>query len=114
MRVIEDDIAGEPVWRIRIDVASTRMLLWVATASRVGEVKPEVHRYLGDRYSRLAHHHSHRGHYRRAERLEAKARWHLRLGGGDDPTPSAALAMPVPRRPTLTRAIGRRTPDDAA
>jgi hypothetical protein len=114
MKVLESDMAGEPMWRIRIDLASARVLLWVATASRAGEVKPEVHRYLGDRYWRLAHHHFHRGHNRWAERLESKARWHLRLGGGDDPTPSAALAMPVPRRPTLTRAIGRLTPDDAA
>src|SRR2546422_11359499 len=94
------------VWQLRFDLASARALLWVAPASGTGEVEPDVHLYLGDRYRRLADHHFRHGRRGRAERLDAKARWHLRLGGGDDLPPAAALAMPVPPRPTFTRAIG--------
>jgi hypothetical protein len=95
-------------WEIRFDLISARALLWVVTASCPGEVEPEVHRYLGERYRRLAAHHFRHGRRRKGERLEAKARWHLRLGGGDDIPPAAALAMPAPPRATLTQAIGIR------
>jgi hypothetical protein len=84
--------------------------------------RPErVHRYLSDRYQRLAVHHNSRGRSRRAARLWTKARWHFRLGGGGDlgpHPPAGALAMPIPEPPTFTRAIGfaarRGGSDDAA
>ena len=111
-------MASTSVWQLRIDLVSARALLWVATASGTGEVKPEVYRYLGDRYRRLADHQVRRGRPRTAERLAAKARWYFRLGGEEDPPPTAAAAMPAPPRPRFTRAIGMhhggRGPDDAA
>jgi hypothetical protein len=109
-------------WDLRLDLVSTRALLWVATASGTGNVRREVHRYLSDRYQRLAVHYNTRGRRRRAARLWTKARRHFRLGGGGDlgpHPPAGALAMPIPEPPTFTRAVGfpsRRAggSDDAA
>lgn len=108
-------------WQLRLELVSSRALLWVATASGTGNVRREVHRYLSDRYRRLAVHYNSRGRSRRAARLWTKARWHFRHGGGGDlgpPPPAGALAMPIPEPPTFTRAIGfaarRGASDDAA
>jgi len=53
-----------------------------------------------------------------AQRLEAKAKRYLDLGGGDPRPPAAALAMPIPPRPSFTAAIGfpaeKPPPNDAA
>jgi hypothetical protein len=59
-----------------------------------------------------------RGSVRRARLLRAKAERHFRASGWDPLPPAAAMAMPIPQRPTFTEAIGWRTrsdpPDDAA
>ena len=73
--------------------------------------KPEVHRFMFDRYWRLADHHDRRGAERRAARLRALAEYHYRAGGLDDPPPAVAVAMPVPVRPRLTWAVAA-PPDD--
>jgi hypothetical protein len=105
-------------WCLRIDLFATRAILLIVTARRDVDLQPHVHLYLTDRYRRLAWHHHTHGHARRAEALLLKAKEHLHLGGGDQPPPTAALAMPVPQRPTFTQAIGRwsdeEPPDPAA
>jgi hypothetical protein len=104
-----ENVKQPSAWDLRLDLVSSRALLWVATASGTGSVRREVHRYLSDRYQRLAVHHNARGHSRSAARLWTKARWHFRLGGGGDlgpHPPAGALAMPIPEPPTFTRAIG--------
>ena len=69
-----------------------------------------------DRYARLAHHHRRLGHAGRANSLWAKSLRHWHWGGGDPIPPTAALAMPIPRRPTFARAMGSGSngPPDAA
>ena len=110
-------VAQVSPWVLRFDLASGRALLWIVTARRAGEVYPEVYLYLADRYWRLAAHYEKRGRPRKAQRLAGKAKQYLDLGGGDPLPPVAALAMPIPRRPSFTAAIGFRSdkpPDDAA
>ncbi len=110
----------DSVWQLRLDVVWVLILLGVARCGRAGEPKPEVHAYLGDRYWRLGDYHARRGAKQKAARLRVKAKQHLRLGGGWDPSlpPAAAMRMPVPQRPTFTAAVGWRSregpPDDAA
>jgi hypothetical protein len=95
------------VWKLRADLASARALLWVAGAGSRGEPTPEVHLYLYDRYWRLAQHHEHAGHARRAAALRRKAELHYAQSGHDGPPYAAALALPSTRPSVLTSAIGR-------
>ena len=110
----------ESPWRLRADLVSARVLLWVASAGRRGEPTPEVHLYLFHRYWYLADHYAHHGKIRKARRLRAKATAHFKRGGGGGPGGppfAAALAMPRPMRPTFIDAVSkRRLPrgDDAA
>jgi hypothetical protein len=104
-------------WGLRGDLIITNAILWVATARRVGEPKPEVHLYLYDRYSRLAAHYERRGRRKKASRLRAKAEVHYNRSGHTGPPFAAAMAMSRPRSPFFTWAVGkrdRRGPDDAA
>lgn len=109
--------AGPSPWRLRWDLASTHVLVWLAHPSAGGELRPEVHLFLADRYGRLARHHQRLGHPKRAVALDHKAEEHFRLGGGDWPPPAVAMAMPLPRPKVLRDAVARpgpRNPDDAA
>jgi hypothetical protein len=90
----------ESRWRLRVDVTSTRALLWIATVGRQVELRPEVHVFLYDRYWLLAQIHEKNGNVARARRLKRKAERHWRLSGYDGPPFAGALAMPV-RRPGL-------------
>ena len=54
----------------------------------------------------LAEYHERNCAARRAARLRALAEYREQAGGLDDPPPAVALAMPIPRRPRLTWAIG--------
>ena len=103
-------MSNDSLWQLRFDVVWVLGLLSLASAGRKTEPKPEVHLYLGDRYWRLAEYHSKRRATQKAERLRAKAEHHLRMGGWDPLPPAAAMAMPVPRRPTFTEAIGLAHP----
>ncbi len=94
-------------WQLRADLASARFLLWVASAGRSGELRPEVHLYLYDRYWRLAIHYEQRGKTRRARQLRIKAERHFQLSGHDGPPFAAAMAMPVPRPAFRTLAVSR-------
>lgn len=114
---VEGQDAVFSLWRLRWDVASTHMLVWLAHPSATRVLRPEVHLFLADRYGRLARHHQRLGHARRASELDRMAEEQFRLGGGGEPPPAVALAMPVPRAQVLVDAIARTgswLPDDAA
>jgi hypothetical protein len=111
-------MAEESTLKLRCDLAWVLALMWVAKVGRAGEPQPQVHYYLGDRYWRLSERYKAKGSIRKAHVLREKAERYLRASGWDPLPPAAAMAMPVPKRPTFTDAIGWRTdskpPDDAA
>ena len=72
------------------------MLVWLISADREDELRPEAHLFFFDRYQRLAQHHRVRGRVVKAQRQQAKADEHYRAGGGDGPPYAAAMAMPRP------------------
>jgi hypothetical protein len=106
--------------RLRIDIFVTHLLLIVARAGKSGGPNPDVCYYLGDRYWRLAEINRRHGANERARYLQNKAEWYLRESGWwhGGPPYGGAMAMPVPKRPTFTAAIGwcprQGPPDDAA
>ena len=104
-------------WRLTLDLASAKLLVWVASVGRPVELTRDAHLYFADRYQRLAH--MHRAHRRigKAERLEQKAQEHLDAVGWHGPPHAAAMAMPHPPRVTFTNAVSHlwlKGPDDAA
>ena len=108
---------AESAWRLRADLLSTRALLWMAGAGRWGDVRPEVHLYLYDRYWRLSVHHERQGRPSRAAVLRAKAEKHYRESGHAGPPFAAALAMPRPNVFRTVEAVGQSpkgSDDDAA
>jgi hypothetical protein len=108
---------NESISEIRLDLASAKILVWVASVGRDAALTPEAHLYFFDRYQKLADYHRRRGHIARAERLQEKADEHYRLGGGDGPPYAAAMAMLRPRHWFTTDAVSRgglEGPDDAA
>jgi hypothetical protein len=96
---------------LRLDLATTKILVWVASMGRDAELTGEAHIYFFDRYQRLADYHRRRGHNSRAARLQAKADEHYRLGGGDGPPYAAAMGMPRPRQWFATDAVSSRHHD---
>jgi len=107
----------EGPWGLHGDLIITNAILWVAGASHMGKPKPEVHLYLYDRYWRLAEYYERRGNRKKASRFRAKAEAHYKDSGHTDPPFAAAVAMPRPRSPFITWAVGKRDhkdPDDAA
>jgi len=103
---------------LRIDLVTAKVLVWVASVGRDAELTGDAHIYFFDRYQRLAEYHRRRGHHVRANRLQAKAEEHYRLGGGDGPPYAAAMGMPRPTQWFVTDAIAPPHhlggPDDAA
>jgi hypothetical protein len=57
---IPDDSKLSPL-QLRVDLAWAKGLLWLASSSRFATPKPEVHRFMFDRYWRLADHHERHG-----------------------------------------------------
>ncbi len=102
-------------WQLWLDVEVTRLLVWVAGVGKDAEPRPEVHLFLADRYSRLSSHYAKQA-PARAGQLQAKAEAHYEAAGVPPLPPAVAVAMPVPRRPSFTNAVGRPLPppDDAA
>jgi hypothetical protein len=96
----------ESAWRLRYDVLSAQLLLVVSQAEARGEVRPDVHRFLAERYERLSAHWRDAGWPRRAAALAMKARCHADAAG-EDPPPAIAVAMPRPRPYLSTVARGR-------
>ena len=84
------------VWRLRWDLLWGRLLLWVTHAESRGELRPEVHRFLADRYARLAEDRHAHGRTN-ADRLAARARHHAERAGDDDRPPACAMGLPRPR-----------------
>ena len=105
-------------WEARFDLAFAHALRIIAVG-RLAEAEPELCLFLADRYWRLADHHGIRGRERAARRLARKAERYFAEGGGEHPPPVAvAVAMPVPRRPSITWAVsgsrrGQEPPDAA-
>ena len=102
---------------LRLDLATAKILVWVASVGRDADLTGEAHIYFFDRYQRLAECHRRRGHEARARRLQAKADEHYALGGGDGPPYAPVMGMPRPRHWFATDAVGRsrfKGPDDAA
>ena len=88
----------ESISEVRLDLASAKILVWVASAGRDAELTSEAHLYFFDRYQKLADYHRRRGHAARAHKLQEKADEHYRLGGGDGPPYAAAMGMPRPKQ----------------
>ncbi len=87
-----------------VDIFSTKVLVWLL--GRNGELL-DSHLFFYDRYSELSHYHRQRGRIAKADRLAAIAEAHYQAApGDDDPHEAAAMAMPVPRPPTRTNAVG--------
>ena len=101
---------GDRPWGLRSDLVVTNALLWVVSVRRAGEPKPEVHLYLYDRYWRLAEYYRGHGNRKKAARLYEKAEAHYRRSGRPGPPFAAAMAMPRPRSPFFTWAVGNREP----
>jgi hypothetical protein len=97
---------GGSAWRLRYDVLSVQLLLVASQAEARGELRPEVHRFLAERYERLSAHWRDAGWPRRAAALARKARRHADAAG-DDPPPAIAVGMPRPRPYLSTVARGR-------
>lgn len=88
--------------------------LRVLAVGSLAQARPDIYLFLADRYWRLADWHASRGRERTARRLRARGESFWLAGGGQDPPPLAvAAAMPIPRRPSVTYAVGRRSPDAA-
>jgi hypothetical protein len=106
-------VTGRPesAWRLRYDLAWANSLLWVARTPAGGEPKPEIHRFLADRYEGLARHHASRGRAQRARALGEKAAYRSR-GGSDDSPRAAAMSMPIPQALSQTSAVGPEDPSD--
>jgi hypothetical protein len=69
----------------------------------------DSHLFYFDKYCKLADHHRRGGRLAKADRLTALAEEHFRLAPDDDKPPepeAAAIAMPVQRPATRTRAVG--------
>jgi len=79
----------------------------MAKAGKSGEPNAEVCFYLGDRYWRLAECYRGRGAMAKAGMVQNKAESYLRQSGWWNGGPyGGAMAMPMPKRPTIAAAIG--------
>jgi hypothetical protein len=113
---MDPEVTPDSLSRLRLDVASARILVWVASVGRDAELTPEAHVFFFDRYQRLADCYRRRGNEARAREMDAKAGEHTLYEGWDGPPFAAAMRMPRPRR-WLIDAVGRHRlggPDDAA
>ena len=109
--------SGDSAWQLRADLASAKVLVWLASLGRDVELTTDTHQYFFDRYHRLARYYRMRGNQKVAARLQAKADEHYRVGGGDGPPYAAAMGMPRPRKWVSTNAVGHgafHDPNDAA
>jgi len=99
--------------RLRLDLAWAKGLLWLVSSGRFATPKPEAHRFMFDRYWRLADHHERNGAARRAARLRTLAEYHYRAGGLDDLPLAVAVrcrflvgrALPGPSRLNLMNRV---------
>jgi hypothetical protein len=99
--------------RLVADIRSMRLFVWVLatvfpSAADAGGGILDSHLFLYHRYTALADWHHSRGRTAGAEQLEAIAEAYYQAAPGDDDNPpeSATMAMPVPRPPLKTNAVG--------
>jgi hypothetical protein len=107
----------DSAWSLSLDLWSAKLLIWIASVGREAELTPEAHRFLFDRYQRLARCHEARGRMAKARRLQAKADEHYRPDRDDGPPYAAPMVMPRPRQFIRIDAVSRTRldgPDDAA
>jgi hypothetical protein len=97
-----------PVWRLQADLISARLLIWIGSVGRDGEISAEAHLYLALQYDLLSHHYVKRRRYAKARRFARLAADHYRAGGWDGPPYAAAMAMPIPERWVIVDAVSRR------
>ena len=103
--------------RLRLDIASARVLVWLVSVGRHVELTSEADLYFFDRYQRLADCYRRRGREVRARAMQLKADEHARNGGWDGPPYAAAMSMSRPTRWLSTDAVSKRGaggPPDAA
>jgi hypothetical protein len=98
---------GPSPLRLRWDIASMRAWVWFAHPAVIGVLSPDAHLFLSDRYGLLARYHRRLGHEKRAQKLDATAARHFRLGGGHWPPPAVAMAMAAPQPWKIVDAIAR-------
>jgi hypothetical protein len=103
----------EPVWRLRTDLASAKLRIWVSSLGRDAHLSPETHLYLATRYDQLSHHYIAKRRYPKARQFARLAREHYLAGGWDGPPYAAALALPVPERWVIVEAVSRVRTDVA-
>ena len=89
--------------RLLADIFS--MKLFVRLLGRNGELL-DSHLFFFDRYSDLVDYHRARGRLVKADRLAAIAEAHYQAAPDDEPPEAAAMAMPAPRPPVNTNAVG--------
>ena len=98
---------ADSAWRLRVDLASAKVLIWAARVGRDAELTPDTHLYLATRYERLARIHRLRGRHAKARRLARLAAEHYQAGGWSGPPFAAAMAMPRPKGWVVVDAIAR-------
>jgi len=108
------EAASVSPWKVRLDLLSARILVWIASAGRTDELRPEVHLFLYDRYWRLSTYYEQRGKPGRAERYRTKARRHYDCSGHEGPPFSAAASMPLPHPGVRVWAVSQRSDSDDA
>src|SRR2546430_5923970 len=92
--------------RLLADIWSMKLFVWML--GRNGELL-DSHLFFFDRYSDLAAYHRFKGRTAKADRLAAIAEAHYQAAPDDDEPPeAAAIAMPAPRPPMKTDAVGTR------
>ena len=84
------------LWRLRWQLASARVLLWLASAGRPVEPTVETHRYFADLYYCIAACYERAGKAKKAQHFVAIADQHAAAGGPYDLPPAASMAMRVP------------------
>ena len=89
--------------RLLVDIWSMKLFVWLL--GRNGELL-DSHLFFFDRYSDLADYHRSKGRTAKAERLATIAEAHYQAAPDDEPPEAAAMAMPVPRPPLNTNAVG--------
>lgn len=96
-------------WRLLWDLLWGRLLLGLTRAEHRGELWPQIHRFMADRYDLLADEEKWDGRSPFADRLARAARYHAeRAGDGDDDLPPAcAMGLPRPRPRIPVDARGR-------
>jgi hypothetical protein len=84
-------------WRLLWDLLWGHLLLGLTRAEQRGELWPQIHRFMADRYDLLADEEKWDGRPPFADRLARAARYHAELAGRDDEDPPPACAMGLPR-----------------